>query len=327
MGKHFLRRATLKILLLPRAACSYYIYFIYNRFETLKKVLHELPQNEGNNSHFRLSKNAVSNETCGKKLDNSDLIDKMPLRRFQICTIYVRVTTLRAAQNALAGRVRLAGRSLPTSGLSRSTWNRFIEAIRKPRKFRAIYYNFCYYFWSTLLLNRNKHSWQWFFFIFHKFPLRSTLLFPILPYSVSGFFGFIHVFILYLNTGLVMWRKNTNPTSPDYKWKVWHCLKKVDADRTPHFHRRQRHPPTLNDPPKNSVVQLNRLRTGVGRFHSCLYKWGMASPAACECGSEEQTVDHVVLQWPIHRPLHGLHGLTVLDDETIEWLLNACPEI
>jgi len=28
MGKHFLRRATLKILLLSRAACSYYIYYI-----------------------------------------------------------------------------------------------------------------------------------------------------------------------------------------------------------------------------------------------------------------------------------------------------------
>jgi len=24
--------------------------------------------------------------------------------------------------------------------------------------------------------------------------------------------------------------------------------------------------------------------------------------------------------------LHGLHGLTVLDDETIDWLLNTCPE-
>jgi len=24
---------------------------------------------------------------------------------------------------------------------------------------------------------------------------------------------------------------------------------------------------------------------------------------------------------------HGLHGLTVLDDETIEWLFNTCPEI
>ena len=55
------------------------MYYIYNRFENLKKVLHELPQNEGNNSHFRLSKNAVSNETCGKKLDNSNLIDKITL--------------------------------------------------------------------------------------------------------------------------------------------------------------------------------------------------------------------------------------------------------
>jgi len=45
-----------------------------------------------------------------------------------------------------------------------------------------------------------------------------------------------------------------------------------------------------------------------------------------ECGAE-QTVDHVVLQCPIHRPLHGLHGLTVLDDETTEWLLNTCLEI
>jgi len=34
VGKHFLRRAALKILLLPMAACSYYIY---NRFETFKK--------------------------------------------------------------------------------------------------------------------------------------------------------------------------------------------------------------------------------------------------------------------------------------------------
>jgi len=56
-------------------------------------------------------------------------------------------------------------------------------------------------------------------------------------------------------------------------------------------------------------------------------KWGMASSAACECGAEEQTVDHVVLQCSIHRPPHGLHGLTVLDDETTEWLLNTYPEI
>jgi len=76
--------------------------------------------------------------------------------------------------------------------------------------------------------------------------------------------------------------------------------------------------PTL---PRRTWVRLNRLRTDVGRFLSCL-----ASSVACECGAE-QTVDHVVLQCPIHRSPHGLHGLTILDDETTEWLLNTCPEI
>ena len=79
--------------------------------------------------------------------------------------------------------------------------------------------------------------------------------------------------------------------------------------------------------PRRAFVWLNRLRNSVGRFRSCLYKWGMASSAACECGAEEQTVDHVVLECPIHRPPHGLHGLTVLDDETTEWLLDTCHEI
>jgi len=42
------------------------------------------------------------------------------------------------------------------------------------------------------------------------------------------------------------------------------------------------------------------------------------STAACEYGAEEQTIDYIVLHCPIHRPPHGLHILTVLDDETIE---------
>jgi len=53
--------------------------------------------------------------------------------------------------------------------------------------------------------------------------------------------------------------------------------------------------------PRRAWVRLNRLCTGVGRFDSCLYKWGMASSATCECGTE-QTVDHVILHCPIHRP-------------------------
>ena len=86
------------------------------------------------------------------------------------------------------------------------------------------------------------------------------------------------------------------------------------------------HPPGMTLP-RRVWVRINRLRTGVGRFRSCLYKWDMASSAACECGAEKQTVGHVVLQCPIHRPPQGLHDLTVLDDETTEWLCNARPEI
>jgi len=49
-----------------------------------------------------------------------------------------------------------------------------------------------------------------------------------------------------------------------------------------------------------------------------LYKSNMASSADRECGTEEQTVDHVVIQCPVHRPPRRLHGLTFLDDETVE---------
>ena len=83
----------------------------------------------------------------------------------------------------------------------------------------------------------------------------------------------------------------------------------------------------INGMRSGRTIRLDRLHTGFGRFRSCVYKLGMASSAACECGTEEQTVDHVVLQCPIHRPPYGLHGLTGLDDETTEWLLNTCPEI
>ena len=84
------------------------------------------------------------------------------------------------------------------------------------------------------------------------------------------------------------------------------------------------HPPGMTFP-RTAWVRLNRLRTGAGRFRSCLHILDKTSSAACEFGAEEQTVDHVVLQCPIHRPPHGLHGLTVLDDETIGMAAQHLP--
>ena len=74
-------------------------------------------------------------------------------------------------------------------------------------------------------------------------------------------------------------------------------------------------------------VKLNRLRTGVGRFHSSMHKWGLAPSPNCECGASEQTADHVLTACPIHRAPHGARGLTVLDKETRCWLNNITASI
>ena len=67
-----------------------------------------------------------------------------------------------------------------------------------------------------------------------------------------------------------------------------------------------------SDRPQAAWVKLNLLRTGVGRFHSSIHKWGLAPSPSCECGTSEQTADHVLTACPIHRAPHGARGLTVL---------------
>ena len=76
--------------------------------------------------------------------------------------------------------------------------------------------------------------------------------------------------------------------------------------------------------PRTSWVKLNRLRTGVRRFHSSMYKWGAAPSPNCECGASEQTADHIISTCPLHRAPKGIQGLLVLDDDTRRWLkINA----
>ena len=78
--------------------------------------------------------------------------------------------------------------------------------------------------------------------------------------------------------------------------------------------------------PRRAWVRLNRLRTGVGRFRSCPYKWGMATSAACECGAE-QTADHVVLHCPIHRPPTDFTAWRFWTMRRWDNRLNTCPDI
>ena len=79
--------------------------------------------------------------------------------------------------------------------------------------------------------------------------------------------------------------------------------------------------------PRSSWVGLNRLRAGVGCFQSFMHKWGLAPTLNCECGTVEQTAEHIILTCPVHRAPTGIRGLTVLDVDTRCWLSTITASI
>ena len=123
----------------------------------------------------------------------------------------------------------------------------------------------------------------------------------------------------------------------DHRWKS-NWLDNITEAQC--FHLRYRHPPFWNGllrkacvrrwspsqkrGPRNAWV---RLHTSVACFRSYLNKWDVTSSAAGECGGEEQIVDHIFLQCPVHRLLYGLHDMVFMNDETIDRQLNTCPEV
>ena len=79
--------------------------------------------------------------------------------------------------------------------------------------------------------------------------------------------------------------------------------------------------------PRTFWVRLNHLRTGVGRFHLSMYKWGLAPSPNWECGATEQTADDVISSCLIHHVPRGKRGLQVLDDTTRCWLNTTTASI
>ena len=108
--------------------------------------------------------------------------------------------------------------------------------------------------------------------------------------------------------------------STNHKWKKEYC---EDASRLRAFVPKTGVRPVEMDLPRAAWVKLNRLRTDVGRFHSSMHKWGLASSPNCECDASEKTAEHVLIACLIHRPPHGVRGLTVLDDKIGCWLNNT----
>ena len=73
--------------------------------------------------------------------------------------------------------------------------------------------------------------------------------------------------------------------------------------------------------------KFNRLLTGVGRFYSSIYKWGLAPLSNFDCGRTVQTTDHVISKCSIHRTPRGVAGLTILTDNARCWLNTTAASI
>ena len=110
----------------------------------------------------------------------------------------------------------------------------------------------------------------------------------------------------------------------NHKWKTEYC---ENASRLRAFVPGTGARPVGMSLPQAAWVKLNRLRSGVGRFHSSMHQWGLAPSPNCKCGASEQTADHVLTACPIHRAPHGARRLTVLDDEIQCWLKSTTASI
>jgi len=75
-----------------------------------------------------------------------------------------------------------------------------------------------------------------------------------------------------------------------------------------------------SEQPLSLWVALNRLRTGVGRFGICLYRWGILDTSTCICGAEEQSANHVIFYCNILTPPNCLEDLLSPDIKKTKWL-------
>ena len=82
--------------------------------------------------------------------------------------------------------------------------------------------------------------------------------------------------------------------------------------------------PTGCDLDRRAWVNLNRLRTGVGRTKHFLHKIGITASPNCDCG-EPQTISHIINDCEVYKSPRGIPGLIDLDVDTISSLKSDLP--
>ena len=93
------------------------------------------------------------------------------------------------------------------------------------------------------------------------------------------------------------------------------------------FHSRGQFQATWNESAQNTLGKAQSPADWHGRFHSSMYKWGLAPPPICEYGATEHTADHLISSCLIHHVPRGTQGLQIFDDATRCWLNTTTASI
>ena len=74
--------------------------------------------------------------------------------------------------------------------------------------------------------------------------------------------------------------------------------------------------------PRKIWCTLNRLRTGHGRCNSFLFKWNSIESPSCECGEEEETIEHLVTSCSIYKFEYGFEAIHSVSDSFLRWIVD-----
>lgn len=76
------------------------------------------------------------------------------------------------------------------------------------------------------------------------------------------------------------------------------------------------------DLPRRIWSVLNRIRTGHGRCNSMLFRWNSVESPSCECGENEETIEHLINSCPIYKFQDGFEAIHKVTNAFLKWVVN-----